>query len=141
MTISNICVFFDTEEPVKIPYLDSLKDLSTRILTAESKKGAVNIVFTNDPPVRALNKEYRGLDKTTDVLSFEWNEPDILGEIYISVDQVKKQAPEYDNTFYQEMKRVLVHGVLHLCGYDHLTVKERKIMRNSEEHYLSKKIY
>ncbi len=141
MKTSKICVFIDTEKPVKIPFLSKLEQLCAKIVQNEGKSGEINIVFTNDSAVRALNKEYRKLDKTTDVLSFVWNEEDLLGEIYISVDQVKKQAPEYDNSFYMELKRVLVHGILHLCAYDHTIQSDRKIMRNREEYYLSKKIY
>jgi probable rRNA maturation factor len=60
----------------------------------------------------------------------------MLGEIYIARDQVKRQAPEYGNSFFAEMKRVIVHGLLHLSGYDHMKAAERKIMRARECEFL-----
>jgi len=87
---------------------------------------------------RKLNCYYRKLDKVTDVLSFVWNEPNFLGEIYIAEGQVKRQAPLYGNSYYKELKRVLVHGLLHICGYDHHSKAERKIMREKERFYYSR---
>ena len=91
--------------------------------------------------VREMNRDYRGLDKVTDVLSYEWHEEDFLGEIYIARDQVKRQAPEYGNTFYAELKRVIVHGLLHLSGYDHIKAADRKVMRKRECEFLGLDLY
>ena len=102
----------------------------------------------SDETVRALNNEFRHLDKTTDVLSFPWNpdendlvEGPFLGEIYISMPQVERQAPEYGATKRQELERVIVHGLLHLSGHDHATPSQRKKMRELEEHYLGRQLY
>ena len=84
-----------------------------------------------------MNRDFRGLDKVTDVLSFEWHCEGILGEIYIAEAQVRKQAPRYDNSFKAELRRMLVHGILHLCGYDHMKPVDRKKMRAREEEILS----
>jgi len=105
-------------------------------LKNEKKNAAVNIILCDNATQRELNFKYRNLDHVTDVLSFVWNEPHLLGEIYIAEDQVKKQAPSYGNTYYGELKRVLVHGLLHLCGYTHYKKKDRKIMREKEDFYL-----
>lgn len=123
------------------PYKDKFETMARKLLAEEGKEKDVNIVLCTDEFVREMNKNYRGLDKVTDVLSFEWHaefpgEPEMLGEIYIAREQVKRQAPEYGNTFYAEMKRVIVHGLLHLSGYDHIKAADRKVMRARECEFL-----
>lgn len=118
------------------PWESRLRPLAMKVLESEGISDSVNIVLCEDAEVRDLNKQYRKLDKVTDVLSFVWDDPGFLGEIYIARDQVKRQAPEYGNSYYQELKRVLVHGLLHLCGYDHIKVKDRKVMRAREQDFL-----
>lgn len=96
----------------------------------------VNLVFCSNEHVRELNRRFRKLDKVTDVLSFVYSEPDVFGEVYIATLQAKSQAPRWKNTFYQELRRLVVHGSLHLAGYDHMESGERKRMRAREEAYL-----
>ncbi len=88
----------------------------------------VSVLFVNDAAMRRLNRLYRGIDRTTDVLSFplqinkKWLLPDsdlLLGDIVISLPRAKRQAKEYETTFYRELGRLLIHGLLHLLGYDH----------------------
>lgn len=98
--------------------------------------GTVNVVLCSDERVRGLNYEFRKLDKVTDVLSFEWNVDGILGEIYLAEDQIRKQAPRFHNTYKAELRRMLVHGILHLCKYDHMKPAERNKMRAREEQIL-----
>jgi probable rRNA maturation factor len=126
--------FFSTIPGKKFPWQRAFKPLAQAIL----KKKCVNIILCADAEQRELNRKYRKLDKVTDVLSFAWNEPALLGEIYIAQGQVKKQAPLYGNTYCEELKRVLVHGLLHLCGYSHHRKSERKIMREREEYYCTR---
>jgi len=121
--------FFSSIPGKKFPWQHILEPLALGIL---QKRAPVSIILCTDAEQRELNRKYRKLNKVTDVLSFVWNEPHLLGEIYIAEGQVKKQAPLYGNTYYKELKRVLVHGMLHLCGYNHQTQAERKIMREKE---------
>ena len=86
----------------------------------------VAVLFVDDAAIRTLNCQYRGKDKPTDVLSFSHIEDvelqsfdTLLGELVISVQTLKKQAKEFKVTFEQELKRLLVHGMLHLLGFDH----------------------
>lgn len=125
----------------KFPYQDKFEKMARKLLAEEGKERDVNIVMCSDEFVREMNKNYRGLDKVTDVLSFEWHaefpgEPEMLGEIYIAQEQVRRQAPEYGNTFFAELKRVIVHGLLHLSGYDHIKAADRKVMRGRECEFL-----
>jgi len=125
--------------PRKFPWQKRLRLLAEALLKKEKKKTSVNIILCDNAMQRELNRYFRKLDHVTDVLSFVWNEPDFLGEVYIAEGQVKKQAAVYGNTYYWELKRVLVHGLLHLCGYDHHSNAQRKIMREKEEVYKCRK--
>jgi probable rRNA maturation factor len=93
----------------------------------ESKAKSATIVFVSDRKMRELNKQFRGKNSTTDVLSFpfEADEFDLddnhLGDIIISLEQAQKQANENDLDLELEIKQLILHGVLHLCGYDHET--------------------
>ncbi|MEE0877135.1 MAG: rRNA maturation RNase YbeY [Fibrobacteraceae bacterium] len=135
-------IVFLTENPKEtFPWQKRLEMLGKRLLREENCLSNVNVVLCSDKTVRELNRDYRHLDKVTDVLSFEWHEPYLLGEIYIAKEQVKRQAPQYGNTFYDELKRVFVHGLFHLCGYDHIKPKDRVKMRRRECEFLKINYY
>lgn len=93
----------------------------------ESQNRNLTVAFVSDKRMRELNKQFRGKDKTTDVLSFPFEadefEPDAnnLGDIVISAEQAENQARENDLDLEAEVKQLILHGVLHLCGYDHET--------------------
>lgn len=96
----------------------------------------ITLVLVDDKKMRELNANYRGIDRTTDVLSFVF-EPDIhekrpSGELYISLPQALKQARTYSVSTESEIKRLVIHGLVHLQGYDHIKKKERLIMRTLE---------
>ena len=94
----------------------------------DSSKQAVTIVFVGDAAIRKLNKEFRGKDQVTDVLSFptqaepfENENQSLLGEVVISVQRAADQAKQNRLTFSNEVEQLILHGLLHLCGYDHET--------------------
>lgn len=98
----------------------------------------ITVVFTDDREIRFLNRNFRGKDKPTDVLSFIGEEEGYLGDLIISVQTLKRQAKEFKVTVLQELLRLIVHGTLHLLGYDHEKVsrKEAQTMRREEERLL-----
>ncbi len=110
----------------------------------------VNIIFTNPDKIRQTNKEYRNVDKETDVLSFpmfekeeilnyeakQWQE--VLGDIMISIERVQEQAKEYGHSFERELAYMMVHGFYHLMGEDHIKEADKVIMRQKEENVLTK---
>lgn len=101
--------------------LGKVKSIVREILKEESvTKGEVSVLLTTDTEIRDLNREYRFKDKATDVLSFPMEDVDLLGDIVISVDRTKDQASQYGVAFVEELSRLLVHGTLHLLGYDHV---------------------
>lgn len=104
--------------------------------------GELNVVFVNDQYIRALNKSYRGKDAPTDVLSFnyemEGSDSQLLGEVYISVETAKRQAKEHKHTFGDEIVKLIVHGILHIHGYDHEKDSDYKKMYKIEHEVLGK---
>jgi probable rRNA maturation factor len=106
----------------------------------ELKNPEISILLLDDPQIRALNREYREKDKPTDVLSFPMLDetsgnvqPQLLGDIVISVETAEKQARNRKCSLYKELCILLIHGMLHLLGYDHeLSKKDEKEMRKQE---------
>ena len=100
----------------------------------------VSFILTNRKKLSQLKKEYFNLDQYTDVISFNLSDNNdcIEGEIYISIDDVKENSEKFDQKFDIEFKRVLIHGVLHILGFEDTSDKEKKNMRNLENKYLNK---
>ena len=112
-----------------------LRRTAIAVLTGEGATGPVEIVFHSPEEQRDLNLRWRNLDRTTDVLSFHYGEPDLFGELYIDPVLAAAQAPRYHNDLAAELRRLVVHGCLHLCGHDHGTNPERLRMRALERKY------
>ncbi len=108
----------------------------------------ISVTLTNPENIRKLNKQYRDIDKETDVLSFPIFEKDeianlkkleyeeALGDIVVSIERVKQQAVEYGHSFERELSYMLVHGFYHLMGEDHIKEEDKVIMRSKEENVL-----
>jgi len=119
----------------KIPDVPALRKQILKVMKAEGAKGPVTLVFQSPQEQRALNLEWRKLDRTTDVLSFPYEEPELFGELYIDPELATEQAERFEHSLAVELRRLVTHGTLHLCGYDHMTAAERKVMRALEEQY------
>ena len=109
-------------------------------LVAESEVfslGAVSVIFCSDNYILDVNRKYLQHDYFTDIITFDYCEGDILsGDLFISVDSVKENAAEYGTSFKDELNRVIVHGLLHLIGYDDHTEDDVRTMRSKEDYYL-----
>ena len=103
------------------------------------KEKQVSIALVGDKTIRELNKKYRGIDRPTDILTFS-GEEDFLGEIVIDLAQVKRQAKTYSKTTADELNFILVHGMLHLLGYDDKTEKDRLRMLTLGEKFIKTNI-
>lgn len=112
-----------------------LKGVAKKVLKGEDRKEVgLSIVFVGQGKMRKLNKKYRGKNKVTDVLSFDNG----LNEIVICLREVKKNAKRFKSTFKKELARVLIHGILHLLGYEHeKDKKEAKKMEKRQEYHLN----
>jgi probable rRNA maturation factor len=118
--------------------LGLIKKATEKFLKLNRKKNYdVSIAFVGDSVMRKLNKAYRGKDKATDVLSFA-GENNFLGEIIIDYAQIKRQAKAYKNSVQQELVFILIHGLLHLLGYNDKTEKGRNEMERIDKEFVSK---
>jgi probable rRNA maturation factor len=120
-------------EGVTLPYKGVTRQKIIKIATAaahllELKNASITLILTDDAYMRNINREFRGLDEPTDVISFSNRDnpfPDVdadseeIGDLYISLDKADRQAREYRVSLDDEIKRLVVHGMLHLVGYDH----------------------
>ena len=111
----------------------------------EAEKSEVNIIFVGLEEIHEINKTYRNVDRPTDVISFALEDTEdvtvyeerVLGDIYICLDKVHEQAKEYGHTEIREMAFLIVHGLLHLLGYDHMIKEEEKIVFGLQEEILN----
>ncbi len=133
-------LFFNAD--VKYVLRDKRKIRSWLELCIRKKKrklGDLTFVFCSDGYVRKMNKRFLAHDYNTDIITFalhEESEKTISGEMYISIDRVKSNASAYGVSFIAELRRVMVHGVLHLCGYNDKTEEETARMRMEENRLL-----
>ena len=123
---------------------DRLKKTVCRVLRAEGYRNYdLTLVLTDSVHLRRLNRRFRHLDHVTDVISFamlegpgaEFTQAD-LGDIYISLPRARRQARDYQTTFESELRRLAIHGLLHLLGHDHIKPRPAAAMRRLEERYL-----
>ncbi|WKZ29662.1 MAG: rRNA maturation RNase YbeY [Patescibacteria group bacterium] len=129
---------------VKAPVSDAwIKKMVTAALRGAKKTASteVGVVFVSDREMTKLNTVHRNKKKTTDVLSFADGAHGLLGDIVISVAQAEKQAKEAKKTLRSELALLLVHGVLHLLGYDHETLKDEKVMFALQRRILKSQTY
>ena len=130
---------------------ERIKDIVKKVLEEENKQGNISLAFIGQGRMRVVNKKYRGKNRVTDVLAFPESKVSFekfrigpfkkfsgLGEIVICLREVKKNAKKFTSSFNKELARVLVHGVLHLLGYDHEKSEEQaKKMEEKEKNYLN----
>ncbi len=130
----------------KVEEIDKINDLLNFIVNKEQlDKCLFNIILVDNDYIHRLNKEYRGIDRETDVISFalEDNKDEInldfriLGDIYISLDKAREQALLYGHSFLRELSFLTVHGLLHLLGYDHMLESDEKVMFKKQEELLN----
>lgn len=144
--------FLDIEENKE--YINLINTVLNKCFEVEIKNPNlyISIILTNPQNIRKYNKNYRQIDKETDVLSFPMFEKDelekvindektpirdVLGDIIISIDRVKEQSIEYGHSFERELAYMLVHGFYHLMGYDHIEEADKLKMRKKEEEMLN----
>ena len=105
------------------------------VITSENKhEGDINYIFCDDEYLLEINRQYLDHDTLTDIISFDYSERNTLqGDIFISIERVKDNASDFGVLFEDELKRVMVHGVLHYCGYKDKSEADEKMMRQKEE--------
>ncbi len=111
------------------------------VAESESRRlGRINIIFCSDKYLLDINMKFLKHDYYTDIITFDYCEGDVLsGDLFISIDSVRANSEFFGATFENELDRVIVHGLLHLIGYDDHTEAEQKVMREKENFYLAKR--
>ncbi len=141
--MNNIEIIDETNETID---LEDLKHTINYALETENVNNAfMNIIIIDNEKIHQINKEYRGIDRPTDVISFALEDDKtfvktdfrVLGDIYISIDKVHEQARSYGHSFRRELSFLTVHGIMHLLGYDHMNPDDEKIMFGKQEKILN----
>jgi probable rRNA maturation factor len=125
----------------KLDQIAKIKNWVEAVAKTEKRTvGGINFVFVNDDELLKLNKQYLKHNSYTDIITFDYTEGKaISGDIFISIDRVKDNAKKFKAKFEDELHRVMIHGVLHLCGYKDKSPKDAKEMRKKEDNSLSKR--
>ena len=138
-------IFNETEENLDL-YMDKLYGLLEFALKREKLENVeFNVIFVDINKIHEINREYRGIDRPTDVISFALEDDldieldhRLLGDIYICLERAHEQAIEYNHSYLRELSFLMIHGLLHLLGYDHVNSKEEeKIMFGKQEDILN----
>ena len=132
--------FNKVETDFDLPDLDKLKIWLKEVILSEGKSlGELNYVFVDDQYLLGINQEFLQHDSFTDIITFPLGSSSgiVSGEIYISIERIKENAVKLKVSFDNELRRVMVHGALHLLGYEDGTDAEKRVMRSKEDYYLN----
>jgi len=129
---------FNYETDFLLSNEEQLADWISHVIVSEGyKEDEVNYIFCDDDYLLKLNVEFLDHDTLTDIISFDYSIGKIIqGDIFISIERVQENATDFNVSFFDELHRVIVHGVLHYCGYKDKTEEEEQLMRDKENHYL-----
>lgn len=131
-------ISFNYELDFKLTNEECTSEWIKSVINAEEyEPGEINYIFCDDAYLLKLNIKFLNHNTLTDIISFDYNVgKEIHGDIFISVDRVKENASKYNVPFQEELNRVIVHGVLHFCGYNDKSIDESKLMRDKENYYI-----
>jgi len=137
--LQNKILFFTEDNTYRIRKKRILREWLFEVIGAESKRvGEINIILCSDEYLHKINLEYLNHDTLTDIVTFDSTEDNIIsGELYISIERVIDNAKVFSTFTRDELHRVIVHGVLHLCGFGDKTEKEKELMTSKENFYLA----
>jgi rRNA maturation RNase YbeY len=132
-------ISFNYELAFKLPSETQITKWLTEVIKQENcKLGDINFIFCDDEYLHKLNVEFLHHDTLTDIISFDYSVgKELHGDVFISKERVQENAESFKVNFVDELNRVMVHGILHYCGYNDKTDDEARIMREKENHYLN----
>jgi len=132
-------IIYNFENDFKLAFEHLISDWITFVIDQEDKElGEINYIFCDDEYLLDINIKELKHNTLTDIISFDYGVGDLIsGDIFISTERVADNAASFNTAFTDELHRVMVHGVLHYCGYKDKTDDEKKLMRSKEDYYLS----
>ena len=132
-------ISFNALEDINCPLdFDALGEWLSSVIKDQNRVlSFVNVVFCSDDYLLKMNQDFLNHDYLTDVITFDYSEESVSSDVFISVDRVIENAKLFGVDFSHELMRVMVHGVLHLCGFKDKSVEEEQLMRSMEDHYLN----
>lgn len=133
-------IYFHYETDVKVLNEEVIREWIKFVVNEEKHKiGEINYIFCSDEYLHKINLEFLGHDTYTDIISFDHKVgKELHGDIYISTDRVLENSENFKVDFQNELSRVIIHGILHFCGYKDKSAVDQTIMRGKEDHYLLK---
>lgn len=131
-------ISFNYETDLQLGNEEDLSQWISNTITEEGfSEGEINYIFCDDAYLLNLNIEFLNHDTLTDIISFDYTLGKLInGDVYISVERVRENAADFEVTFDNELSRVMIHGILHYCGYKDKTEDEEAIMRSKENYYI-----
>ena len=128
-------IVFNYETEFQLDNEQKYQDWLTEVIESEDKEeGEINYIFCDDDYLYEINVQYLEHETLTDIISFDYTLGNLIsGDIFISIERVKDNAQDFGVSFEEELKRVMVHGILHYCGYKDKTEDDEKLMRTKED--------
>lgn len=128
-------ISFNYETDFQLENEIQFSDWISRVILSENKKeGDINYIFCDDEYILEINKQYLDHDYYTDIISFDYSVGNELnGDIFVSIERVKENATDFNAPFDEELKRVIIHGILHYCGYKDKSEEDEALMRSKED--------
>ncbi|WP_417871233.1 rRNA maturation RNase YbeY [Winogradskyella sp.] len=131
-------ISFNYETDFKLENETKISEWISKAINSENcKEGELNYIFCSDDYLHKINVDFLNHDTLTDIISFDYSVgKELHGDIYISVERVEDNAKDFDVSFEDELARVMIHGILHYCGYKDKSEEDAKLMRSKEDYYL-----
>ena len=131
-------ISFNYETDFKLENETKISEWISKAINSENcNEGELNYIFCSDDYLHKINVDFLNHDTLTDIISFDYSVgKELHGDVYISVDRVEDNAKDFDVSFEDELARVMIHGILHYCGYKDKSEEDAKLMRSKEDYYL-----
>jgi rRNA maturation RNase YbeY len=137
--VFEMAIFYNTVD-VRLPKIkrrDTSRWIKNVVSQYQKRVGAVAYIFCSDAEILRINKQYLNHDYYTDIITFDYSENDVIsGDLFISLDTVKSNSEQFGTDYWEELHRVLIHGILHLCGFKDKSPEDEKVMREKENEAL-----
>jgi len=137
--VSSITFFFEDISTFELDQDFAGRQIKQLINEEKKETGDISVIFCSDGYLLEMNKKHLNHDYFTDIITFNYVEDDVIsGDLFISADRIRENAGKFNVTFHEELYRVILHGILHLVGYNDKTSDEKKVMKDKENYYLGK---